>query len=67
MRDVDNQLALQRQQQERREFLYERGAIAKEQLDEFSFGADALAARRDNAQSNLDELLNGTRPEQVAA
>lgn len=67
VRDVDNQLALQRQQQERREFLYERGAISQEQLDEFSFGADALAARRDSAQSNLDELLNGTRPEQVAA
>ncbi|MBE9157539.1 efflux RND transporter periplasmic adaptor subunit [Nodosilinea sp. LEGE 06152] len=67
VRDVDNQLALQRQQRERREFLYERGAISKEQLDEFSFGADALAARRDSAQSSLDELLNGTRPEQVAA
>jgi multidrug efflux pump subunit AcrA (membrane-fusion protein) len=65
--DVDNQLALQRQQQERRAFLYEQGAISKEQLDEFSFGADALAARRDSSQSNLDELLNGTRPEQVAA
>ncbi|PSN14799.1 efflux transporter periplasmic adaptor subunit [filamentous cyanobacterium CCT1] len=67
VRDVENQLALQRQQQERREFLYERGAISKEQLDEFSFGAEALAARRDSAQSSLNELLNGTRPEQVAA
>ena len=67
VRDVENQLALQRQQQERREFLYQRGAISKEQLDEFSFGAEALAARRDSAQSSLEELLNGTRPEQVAA
>ncbi|WP_017302652.1 efflux RND transporter periplasmic adaptor subunit [Nodosilinea nodulosa] len=67
VRDVDNQLALQQQQRERREFLYEQGAISKEQLDEFAFGVDALAARRDSAQSSLDELLNGTRPEQVAA
>jgi multidrug resistance efflux pump len=67
VRDVDNQLALQRQQRSRREFLYEQGAISREQLDEVSFGAEALAARRDSAQSNLDELLNGTRPEQVAA
>ncbi|WP_204137537.1 efflux RND transporter periplasmic adaptor subunit [Halomicronema sp. CCY15110] len=67
VRDVDNQLALQQQQRERREFLYEQGAISKEQLDEFAFGADALVARRDSAQSSLDELLNGTRPEQVAA
>ncbi|WP_052050052.1 efflux RND transporter periplasmic adaptor subunit [Leptolyngbya sp. KIOST-1] len=67
VRDVDNQLALQQQQRERREFLYQRGAISKEQLDEFSFGAEALTARRDSAQSSLDELLNGTRPEQVMA
>jgi multidrug efflux pump subunit AcrA (membrane-fusion protein) len=67
VRDVDNQLALQRQQRSRRRFLYEQGAISKEQLDEVSFGAEALAARRDSAQSRLDELLNGTRPEQVTA
>jgi multidrug efflux pump subunit AcrA (membrane-fusion protein) len=67
VREADTQLELQRQQQERREFLYQEGAISREQLDEFSLGAEALAARRDRAQSSLDELLNGTRPEQVMA
>lgn len=67
VRDVENQLALQQQQRSRREYLYEQGAISKEQLDEFAFGAAALTARRDSAQSSLNELLNGTRPEQVAA
>ncbi|NJO50989.1 MAG: biotin/lipoyl-binding protein [Leptolyngbyaceae cyanobacterium RM2_2_4] len=67
VRDFENQLRLQEQQRSRRQFLYEQGAIAREQLDEFAFGAEALEARLDRAKSNLDELLNGTRPEQVAA
>ena len=67
VRDFENQLQLQEQQRSRREFLYEQGAISKEQLDEFAYGAETLQARLDRARSNLDELLNGTRPEQVAA
>lgn len=67
VRDFENQLLLQSQQRSRREYLYAQGAISKEQLDEFTFGAETLQARLDRANSNLDQLLNGTRPEQVAA
>ncbi|MGF1459245.1 MAG: efflux RND transporter periplasmic adaptor subunit [Leptolyngbyaceae cyanobacterium] len=67
VQDVENQLRLQERQRSRREYLYEEGAISREQLDEFAFGAATLEARLDQAQSNLDELLNGTRPEQVTA
>ncbi|MGF1570310.1 MAG: efflux RND transporter periplasmic adaptor subunit [Nodosilinea sp.] len=67
VRDVESQLQLQEQQRSRREYLYDQGAISKEQLDEFAFGAATLQARLDRANSNLAQLLNGTRPEQVAA
>ncbi|MEO1095048.1 MAG: efflux RND transporter periplasmic adaptor subunit [Cyanobacteria bacterium J06638_28] len=67
VRDIESQLELQKIQRLRREFLYEEGAISREQLDEFAFGAETLEARLDRAQSNLNELLNGTRPEQILA
>lgn len=67
VRDIESQLQLQEQQRSRREYLYAQGAISQEQLDEFAYGADTLQARLDRANSNLNELLNGTRPEQVAA
>lgn len=67
VRDIESQLQLQKQQRSRREYLYEQGAISREQLDEFAFGSDTLQARLDRANSNLNALLNGTRPEQVAA
>ncbi|WP_144865081.1 efflux RND transporter periplasmic adaptor subunit [Hyella patelloides] len=67
VRDLEQQLKLQEQQRQRREFLYEQGAISKEELDEFSFGEGALQARLNQAKSNLAELENGTRWEQVAA
>ncbi|MEM9119250.1 MAG: efflux RND transporter periplasmic adaptor subunit [Cyanobacteria bacterium P01_F01_bin.56] len=67
VRDIESQLQLQQQQRSRREYLYAEGAISREQLDEFAFGAETLEARLDQAKSNLNELLNGTRPEQVAA
>lgn len=67
VRDIESQLQLQEKQRSRRQFLYTEGAISREQLDEFAFGADTLQARLDRAQSNLNELLNGTRPEQIAA
>ncbi|MEO1068703.1 MAG: efflux RND transporter periplasmic adaptor subunit, partial [Cyanobacteria bacterium J06638_6] len=67
VRDIESQLRLQEQQRSRREYLYDQGAISREQLDEFAFGADTLQARLDRANSNLNALLNGTRPEQVTA
>ncbi|MBE7383357.1 MAG: efflux RND transporter periplasmic adaptor subunit [Leptolyngbya sp. SIO1E4] len=67
VRDLEQQLALQETQRSRREFLYEEGAISKEELDEFAFGEGALQARLDQSQSNLEELQNGTRQEQLDA
>ena len=67
VRDLEQQLSLQQTQLARRENLYAQGAISREELDEFSFSAAALNARLDEARSRLQELQNGTRPEQVSA
>lgn len=65
--DIKQQLELQKAKLKRRKYLYEQGAIAREQLDEIAFGENSLTARLRQAQSNLDELLAGTRTEQIAA
>lgn len=65
--DIKQQLQLQRTKLKRRKYLYGEGAIAREQLDEIAFGENSLTARLRQAQSNLDELLAGTRTEQIAA
>ncbi|MGF1675224.1 MAG: HlyD family secretion protein, partial [Rivularia sp. (in: cyanobacteria)] len=65
--DAKQQLELQKTKLKRREYLYGEGAIAREQLDEIAFGENSLNARLQQAQSNLDELLAGTRIEQLAA
>ncbi len=65
--DAKQQLQLQKTKLKRRKYLYEQGAIAREQLDEIAFGENSLTARLQQAQSNLNELLAGTRTEQVAA
>ncbi|MEM7770949.1 MAG: biotin/lipoyl-binding protein, partial [Cyanobacteria bacterium P01_A01_bin.37] len=67
VQDLDDQLQLARIQQTRREYLYDEGAISRDQLDEVAFDADALQDRMATAQSQLDELLAGTRVEQVEA
>ena len=67
VRQLEQDLELQRIQRSRREFLYEQGAIAREELDEFAYGQSALQARLDEARSNLTELQNGTREEQIQA
>ncbi|MEM7773872.1 MAG: efflux RND transporter periplasmic adaptor subunit [Cyanobacteria bacterium P01_A01_bin.37] len=67
VRDLEQQLALEEARQTRRAFLYNEGAISREELDETSFGQGALEARLDQAQSNLEELQNGTRQEQIDA
>ncbi len=67
VQDLEQQIGLQRTQLARREFLYEQGAIAREALDEFSYGEGSLQARLDQARSQLQELQNGTRPEQISA
>lgn len=65
--DNKQQLQLQRTKLKRRKYLYGQGAISREQLDEIAFGENSLVARLRQAQSNLDELLAGTRTEQIAA
>lgn len=67
VRDFEQQLELEKLRSSRREYLYKEGAIAREQLDEIVFNRKALKERLANAQSNLDELQNGTRVEQIRA
>ncbi|MEL6606303.1 MAG: efflux RND transporter periplasmic adaptor subunit [Cyanobacteria bacterium J06614_10] len=67
VQDWEQQIALQRTQLARREILYEKGAISQEALDEFSFGEGSLQARLNQSRSQLQELQNGTRPEQISA
>ncbi len=65
--DLEQQVSLSRLQRTRREDLYERGAISREELDQQTFGTGSLENRLARAQSELDELLAGTRPEQIEA
>ena len=67
VRDLEKQLELEQLKSDRRKYLYTEGAISKEQLEEVAFNSQALSERLSNAQSNLAELLNGTRYEQIAA
>lgn len=65
--DIEQQLILQQTQAQRREYLFNQGAISQEQLDEFSYGTNSLQAKLDQARSSLAALQNGTRQEQVSA
>ena len=67
VRQLNEQLQLARQKSDRREDLYSQGAISQEQRDEALNETSTLQARLDNAQSQLDELLAGTRQEQIEA
>jgi multidrug resistance efflux pump len=63
LKTLQAQLALARSKQERRQNLYTQGAISREQFDEVVTDMDSQQARVNEAQSQLDELLAGTRPE----
>jgi len=65
--DLEQQVELSRLQRTRREALYQEGAIAREELDQQTFNEGSLESRLDQAQNQLDELLVGTRQEQIAA
>lgn len=67
VRDLEQQLELEKLKSSRREYLFQEGAIAREQLEEISFNSKALNERLANAKSNLSELRNGTRTEQIQA
>lgn len=64
---MEQQLEFEKLKSSRREYLYREGAIAREQLDEIAFNRKALNERLANAKSNLDELQNATRVEQISA
>lgn len=66
-KDLKAQLTLEQNKRARREFLYAQGAITKEQLDEVSFQVNVLKERLAAAQSELEQLVQGTRSEQIAA
>lgn len=67
VRNLEKELELKEIQRSRREFLYQEGAISREQRDEFATQEEVLEARLDEAKSELEELLNGTRQEEIAA
>lgn len=67
VKDLEQQLELEKLKSSRRNYLYQKGAIAREELDKIAFNQKALAERLVNAQSNLAELNNGTRVEQINA
>ncbi len=63
----EQQLALARLQRDRREDLYTQGAISREEFDRELYNTRALENRLAQAQSQLAELQNGTRTEQLDA
>ena len=67
VRDLDAQQELVRKKFDRRKELYAEGAISREQLDEAASNQFVLQARLEEAKSQLDELLAGTRPERIEA
>lgn len=67
VRDWQQQLELEQLKSSRREYLYQEGAISQEQLDESTFNSKVLQERLANAKSNLAELNNGSRIEQITA
>jgi multidrug efflux pump subunit AcrA (membrane-fusion protein) len=67
VRDLEQQLSLEKIKRDRRERLWREGAISREQFDEIAYGSNALSERLAAARSNLDELLTGTRQEQITA
>ncbi|NEO77940.1 efflux RND transporter periplasmic adaptor subunit [Moorena sp. SIO4G3] len=67
VRDLSSQLELARKKRSRREALYREGAISREQLDEATSQTSVKQARLEEAKSQVDELLAGTRPERIEA
>jgi multidrug efflux pump subunit AcrA (membrane-fusion protein) len=65
--DLENQLRLANTRSQRRESLYKEGAVSKEQFEEVAFNRDALSDRLAAAQSQLEEVQNGARIEQINA
>ena len=67
VKSLQSQLKLAQTKDRRRQELHTSGAISREQLDEVTTEVNTLQARLNEAQSKLDELLAGPRPEKIAA
>ncbi|MGJ3246532.1 MAG: efflux RND transporter periplasmic adaptor subunit [Elainellaceae cyanobacterium] len=65
--NLQMQVELSRRISERRQELFNEGAISREQLEEATFETGALQARLAEAGSRLEELRAGTRREQIDA
>ena len=64
---LKSQLKLARIKNQRRKNLYREGAISQEQFDETASSLNSSQANVEEAQSQLNELLAGTRPEKIEA
>ena len=64
---LQSQLNLAQIKSQRRQELYTSGAISREQLDEANTQVNTFQARLNESQSKLDELLAGTRSEEIEA
>ncbi|NJO46785.1 MAG: efflux RND transporter periplasmic adaptor subunit [Oscillatoriales cyanobacterium RM2_1_1] len=67
VQDLQEQLELAQLQTQRRQALYQEGAISQEQFDQVATQEDSIQARLGAARSELEELQTGTRPEQIQA
>ena len=61
------QVELLKLQTDRQERLVALNATSQDEYEQFAFGLKAREAQRNEAQHNLEELLNGTRKEQIEA
>ncbi|MGD1895476.1 MAG: efflux RND transporter periplasmic adaptor subunit [Phormidesmis sp.] len=67
VQDLEQQQALANTQRQRRQSLYDEGAVSLEQLDTAVTDYDTLSSRLAAARSELSELVAGTRREQLSA
>ncbi|MGB0560401.1 MAG: efflux RND transporter periplasmic adaptor subunit [Spirulinaceae cyanobacterium] len=65
--ELEQEIERAKRQRDRRQFLYDEGAISYEDFDNVDYDTKILEQRLAQARSTLQELENGTRSEQVAA
>ncbi|KYC40438.1 efflux transporter periplasmic adaptor subunit [Scytonema hofmannii PCC 7110] len=67
VKQIEQQLKLEEIKHARRKDLYNQGAISREQYEEVASNTNVLLERLAASRSELNELLAGTRKEQIAA
>jgi len=65
--DLNSQYEYAKSTHERNQDLRQKKVIAKEEFDRSAYSLLSAKARKESAQKKLDELLAGTRKEQIAA